>query len=216
MIILYGLPVSTYTAKLRLALHWRGIAYEERAPEGSYRSPAWRQKVPMGTIPAIEHEGFFLAESESILEYLEEVFPQRRLLPEGAQQRGRVRMLARLHDLHVEPRVRALFPLISQRNLRPQLPALLEALQDKLERLGEVVEAGPYIAGAQPSLADCGFAVSLPLAQRLLEVMGQKLILPTALAPWAEALARDPAAQAALTPWRIATESWLEAASPSS
>lgn len=216
MIILYGLPVSTYTAKLRLALQWRGIAYEEREPEGGYRSQAWRQKVPMGTIPAIEHEGFFLAESEAILEYLEDAFPQRRLLPEDPQQRARVRMLARMHDLHVEPRVRALFPLIRQRELRPQLPALLEALKDKLQRLGELVQADPYIAGAKPSLADCGFAVSLPLAQRLLKVMGHGLNLPPSLAPWTEALARDPAAQAALTPWRIATESWLEAASPSS
>jgi glutathione S-transferase len=216
MIILYGLPVSTYTAKLRLALHWRGIAYEEREPDGGYRSQSWRHKVPMGTIPAIEHEGFFLAESEAILEYLEEVFPQRRLLPNGAQQRAQVRMLARLHDLHVEPRVRALFPLIRQRELRPQLPALLAALQDKLERLGEVVRPGPYMAGPAPSLADCGFAVSLPLAQRLLEVMGHSLSLPPALAPWTEALARDAAAQAALTPWKNATDAWLEAASPSS
>lgn len=216
MIILYGLPVSSYTAKLRLALHWRGIPFEEREPDGGYRSQAWRQKVPMGTIPAIEHEGFFLAESEAILEYLEDAFGQRRLLPEDAQQRARVRMLARLHDLHVEPRVRALFPLIRQRELRPQLPALLAALQDKLERLGEVIQTGPYMAGAQPSLADCGFAVSLPLAQRLLEVMGHSLSLPPALAPWTEALARDAAAQAALTPWKIATDAWLEAASPSS
>lgn len=214
MIVLYGLPVSTYTAKLRLALHWRGIAYEEREPEGGYRSQAWRQKVPMGTIPAIEHEGFFLAESEAILEYLEDAFPQHRLLPKGAQQRAQVRMLARLHDLHVEPRVRALFPLIRQSGLRGQLPELLAALQDKLERLAEVVQPGPYLAGPQPSLADCGFAVSLPLAQRLLEAMDQRLNLPPALAPWAAALERDTAAQAALAPWRQATETWLQAASP--
>lgn len=216
MIILYGLPVSTYTAKLRLALHWRGIAYEEREPDGGYRSQAWRQKVPMGTIPAIEHEGFFLSESEAILEYLEEVFPQRRLLPEDAQHRAQVRMLARLHDLHVEPRVRALFPLLRQSELRPQLPALLAALQDKLERLGEAVRPGPYMAGPAPSLADCGFAVSLPLAHRLLEVLGLRLSLPPALAPWTEAMLEDASAQAALSPWRQATESWLQMASPSS
>lgn len=216
MIILYGLPVSTYTAKLRLALHWRDIAYEEREPEGGYRSEAWRQKVPMGTIPAIEHEGLLLAESEAILEYLEDVFPQRSLLPQAAQQRAQVRMLARLHDLHVEPRVRALFPLIRQNELRGQLPELLAALQDKLQRLAEVAQPGPYLAGPQPSLADCGFAVTLPLAQRLVQVLGQRLNLPSALAPWTDALTRDKTAQAALKPWKIATETWLQAASSSS
>jgi hypothetical protein len=37
MIILYGLPVSSYTAKVRVALHWRGLSYQEREPEGGYR-----------------------------------------------------------------------------------------------------------------------------------------------------------------------------------
>ena len=92
------------------------------------------------------------------------------------------------------------------------LPALLAAFKDKLQRLGEVVQAGPYLAGAQPSLADCGFAVTLPLAQRLLNSMGEDLALPDALSPWTLALEQDEAAQAALAPWRLATESWLQAA----
>lgn len=110
MIILYGAALSSYTAKVRVALHWRGIPYTEQEPPGGYRSDAWSQRVPMGTIPAIEHDGFFLAESEAIIEYLEEAFTGQPLLTGSAQDRARMRALARLHDLHVEPRVRALFP----------------------------------------------------------------------------------------------------------
>jgi glutathione S-transferase len=212
MITLYGQPLSSYTAKVRVALCWRGLAFEEREPPGGYQSAAWRQRVPMGTLPALEHNGFFLSESEAILEYLEDAFDARPLLPEQAQARAHVRVLARLHDLHVEPRVRALFPLIRQPQQRTRLPELLAALDDKMLRLLEAAQPKPYMAGAQPSLADCGFAVTLPLAQRLLEELGQVWHLPAALAPWAQALAQDESVQAALSPWRQATEAWLKAA----
>lgn len=212
MIVLYGLPVSSYTAKLRVALRWRGIAYEEKEPPGGYQSAAWAQRVPMGTLPALEHDGFFLAESEAILEYLEDAFSERPLLPAGARQRGQVRMLARLHDLHVEPRVRALFPLIRDAAQRPRLPELQAALHDKLERLAQAAQAAPFMGGSQPSLADCGFAVTLPLARRLLQELGQTLALPAKLQAWERAMSRDEAVQAALAPWRAATEHWLATA----
>ena len=216
MIILYGLPVSSYTAKVRVALHWRGLAYQEREPEGGYRSAAWAERVPMGTLPALAHDGFFLAESEAILEYLEDTFPERPLLPTGAQPRAQVRMLARLHDLHVEPRVRALFPLIKDPAPHPRLPELHAALHDKLERLAQLAQACPFLAGKQPSLADCGFAVTLPLARRLLEALDRPLALPAKLQAWEEALAQESAVQAALAPWRMATENWLATARSSS
>ncbi len=210
--ILYGLPVSTYTAKVRLALCWRGIAFEEREPPGGYRSEAWRKIVPMGTIPAIDDEGFVLAESEAILEYLEERHRERELLPQDLRQRAHVRMLARLHDLHVEPSVRALFVLIRQPQERGRLPQLKATLDDKLARLAQVARPGPYLAGPQATLADCGFAVTLPLAERLLGALGSPLQLPQSLEPWQNALNADPQAQRALGPWRAATETWLRAA----
>jgi len=166
----------------------------------------------MGTIPALAHDGFFLSESEAMLEYLEEVFPQRPLLPADAQQRARVRMLARWHDLQVEPRVRALFPLIRDPAQRLRLPELRAALQDRLQRLAEGCSPAPFLAGREPSLADCGFAVTLPLASVLLQRLGQTLELPAALQPWAQAMAGEAAVQSALGPWRSATEAWLATA----
>lgn len=210
--ILYGLPVSTYTTKVRLALCWRGIAFEERPPPGGYRSEAWRAIVPMGTIPALDDEGFLLAESEAILEYLEERVTARPLLPPEPKLRAKVRMLARLHDLHVEPQVRALFPLIRQAQERERLPQLQAALQDKLERLVQVSRPQPYMAGPAPTLADCGFAVSLPLAERLLRALGSALQWPEPLRPWAATMAADPLAQQALAPWAEATDAWLQSA----
>ena len=117
MMILHGSAVSVYTAKLRIALHTKGLAFVEREPEGGYRSAAWRERQPTGTIPALEVDGVLLAESEAVVEYLEDAHPTPRLLPGTPLQRAQARFLARYHDLHLEPRVRALFPLV-----RPPIP----------------------------------------------------------------------------------------------
>lgn len=209
MIVLYGSPLSSYTAKVRVALHWRGLAFEEREPEGGYQSAAWAQRVPMGTLPALDHGGFLLAESEAILEYLEDAFPDRPLLPAQPQARAAVRCLARLHDLHVEPQVRALFPLIKDRTLGSRLPTLKASLEDRLQRLALVAVASPCMAGSELSLADCGFAVTLPLARRLLLELGQPLVMPAKLLVWEEHMAADNTLEKALAPWATATEAWL-------
>ena len=209
MIILYGSPLSTYTAKVRLALNWRGLAFEEREPEGGYKSAAWSARVAMGTIPALDHDGFLLAESEVILEYLEETFPDRPLLPAQPQARAVVRCLARLHDLHVEPQVRALFSLIKDPTQSSRLLSLKVSLEDRLQRLATVAVASPCMAGSQPSLADCGFAVTLPLARRLFLELGQPLEIPAKLWVWEDAMAADRTLQQTLAPWRDALEAWL-------
>jgi glutathione S-transferase len=78
--------------------------------------------------------------------------------------------------------------------------------------LAQVARPGPYLAGPQPTLADCGFAVTLPLADRLLGALGSPLQWPESLEPWKTALAADTQAQQALNPWRDSTDTWLRAA----
>ena len=108
--------------------------------------------------------------------------------------------------------MRAFFALIRQPQERGQLPQLKAQLDDKLVRLAQVARPGPYMAGPKPTLADCGFAVTLPLAERLLGALGSPLRLPEALEPWQQALHADPVAQQALGSWRASTETWLRAA----
>lgn len=216
MIILYGSPLSSYTAKVRIALEYKGIAYVEREPEGGYRSAAWRQTVPTGTIPAIDHDGFLLAESEAILEYLQECWPEPTLLPGSAQDRARIRWLARLHDLHLEPRVRAMFPLVRDPQGPARLAEPLAALQTQIAVLDRVARPAPMLGGAELSLADCGFAVSLALARLILERLGSELILPAALDRWLGEAHRQPALAKALEAWQHATQSWLRNARPTS
>jgi len=214
MITLFGSPLSSYTAKVRIALEYKGIAYVEREPEGGYRSAAWRETVPTGTIPAIDHDGFLLAESEAILEYLEECWPEPTLLPGSAQQRARIRWLARLHDLHLEPRVRALFPLVRDPQGAARLAEPLTALQAQVKVLDRIARPAPMLGGESLSVADCGFAVSLALARLIVERLGNELILPQAIDRWLLEAHRQPALAKALEAWQHATQSWLSNARP--
>lgn len=216
MLILYGLPVSTYTAKVRIALHAKGVAFDERPPADGYRSDAWRAIVPTGTIPAIDHQGFVLAESEAIIEYLDEAFDGPMLLAGNPRERARIRMLARLHDLMVEPAVRALFPLIRDPAQRDMLPARIASIEDRLDRLqqtrlrfGLTTDRQQWIAGSAFSGADCGYSVTLRLGRMLLDALGHELAMPAALARWIDQSADHPAIVGGLAPWRPATEQWL-------
>jgi glutathione S-transferase len=64
--------------------------------EGANRRPEYATPSVTGRIPSIDHEGFRLAESSAIAEFLEEVLPppqHARLLPEGLRDRARARQI---------------------------------------------------------------------------------------------------------------------------
>lgn len=210
MLILYATPVSSYSAKLRIALAAKQLPFEEREPPEGYRSQAWRAIQPTGTIPAIDDAGFVLAESEAIIEYLEERHPVPPLLPGSAQDRARARFLARFHDLQLEPKVRALFPLVNPaRRDAARLREAAAALDERIALLERIAAPAPWMAGRGFSTADCGFAVSLPLARLLIEAMGRALALPASIERWLAAAQAHPAVNAGLAPWRPATERWI-------
>lgn len=56
--------------------------------------PAFRDGTLTGRVPALRHGDFWLAESQAIIEYLEDAFPDApRALPHGARERARARQI---------------------------------------------------------------------------------------------------------------------------
>ena len=210
--IFYAAPLSSYSAKVRIVLCAKGVDFEERLPPNGYRSPEYRSIVPMGTVPAINVDGWVLSESEVINEYLEERYPEPVMLPPDSALRARVRFISRFHDLYLEPRVRALFPQVRSRGADAAAVALLRSeLILRLEQLARSVAPCPFLLTPQLSLADCGPLVTLPLAQQLLAACAQPLTLPPVLQTWLEAASAHPAVERALEPWRSATQEWINA-----
>ena len=180
--IFYGTPLSSYSAKVRIVLQVKGVAYDEVPPPGGYRSDEYRAIVPTGTLPAIRIGDWVLSESEAINEFLDESYPTPPMMPGDAQARARIRFLCRFHDLQLEPRVRSLFAHVKPAARDPQKMAILRGeIEARVAQLASWVQPQPWLLTPTISLADCGPLVNLPLACMVLQACGQAIALPPVL-----------------------------------
>jgi glutathione S-transferase len=88
---IYGVPLSVHTRKVILAARLKEIPFELEVviPVIPGNPPAnWRDISPTGLIPAIEDEGFRLADSTAIVSYLERKHPEPPLLPADDRDYG--------------------------------------------------------------------------------------------------------------------------------
>ena len=82
-----------------IALEEAGQTFETRPVRfvrGEHKSPAYRKLNPLGKVPALAIDGAVLTETVAILTYLNERFPQARLMPETADAASRAAQLADL------------------------------------------------------------------------------------------------------------------------
>ena len=211
MITLYGNPLSTYCAKVRVVLRHKRLPFEDRSPPDGYGSPAYRRVIPMGTIPGFVDDVVVLSESEAIAEYLEETQPSPAMLYGDAASRARIRSLSRVHDCWVEPQLRALY---AHADPSRRDPAVVDRHAGEFHRrlLEFAVHANPdpFIAGADLSLADCAWATTLIQAELLLPALGQSFELPAGLLAWRTTLQQQPAVEPGLQPCRASMLGWLE------
>ena len=209
--ILYSLPISNYCGKVLHALRFKDLECEILPPLGGYGSEEYKKRVPSGTIPALDHEGVILSESEVINEYLNEVFPEPNLLPGSAEQRAKIRMLCRLHDLKLEPIVRSLFPAMSpEKRDAEMVEKRLEEMEQSLERLRGLIQTRQFLVGKAPSLADCAFSQTLMLAGMMWKELGAEWSLGKELEDWQQMMGELAVVQSVLEPSSEATEAWLE------
>lgn len=180
-LVLYCNDISVYANPIKIALNAKKIEYEQRLPPDGYGSVAYKKIVPTGKVPAIIHDGFILSESAVILEYIEEVFTNEPslLFPGDAKANANVRYIQRIHDLYLEPALRALFPHMdpSKRDMaiiEDKFAVFHTQLRD-IERL--CVDGGPYIAGERFTFADCVLPTTLMCADLMhAEVFGTPVV----------------------------------------
>lgn len=172
---IYELPISLYSFKLRLAIALKGIAIEGRMPPGgSYRSTEFRDINPAGSIPALVDGDLTLAESDAIVEYLDDRNVGEALLPSNPQLRARTRMMSRWCDLRLEPNVRMLFPMVKPAgrdagiiaSADTRISAALALFEQTLD------DEGPFALGAEAGLVDCGLVASLAWLSAIAPTLG--------------------------------------------
>ncbi len=213
MLTLYAVPASLYCAKTRLCLRAKSLVWREVLPVGGYGSAEYAAQVPGGNLPALEHEGMLLSDSEAISEYLEERFPQPAMLPAGIQDRARIRSCSRFHDTRLEPAVRTLFDQVDPSGRDPERVALSrDAVVLRLDQFGQLPRHGPLMHGHGLTLADCGFPITLTVLRVLDDVMALNLIWPGAISNYYGAVRDNPFVAAELETYRPAIRAWAQRA----
>ena len=96
MLTLYHGVTSTCSKRVRMTLAEKGVEWDSVHLDLSKRDnldPEYLKINPNGVVPTIVHDGKVLYESNFIIEYLDEVFPEPALRPAEPYERARMRVL---------------------------------------------------------------------------------------------------------------------------
>lgn len=176
---LYSYWRSSAAYRVRAALNLKGLEYTIIPVHlvregGEQHGEAYRAINPQELVPSLEHGQRVLRQSMAIIEYIDETWPDRPLLPATARDRARVRAMAQLVGCEIHPlnnlRVLQFFertwnvPQAERelwvRHWIEQGFAALEAL------LKESPSTGTYCEGESPGLADCCLVPQIYNARR--------------------------------------------------
>ena len=189
--IVYGAAMSPYVWSVRLALAEKGVAHELVSVEPSeFRSEPHLSRHPFGRIPAFEHDGFALYETQAIMRYVDEAFAAAALQPIELHPFSRMNQIMGIVDAYLAPSLigGVLFPrIVAPRLGLPTDEAKVEASLPQVRLcLGEIArlaDGQEFLAGEMLSLADLLAAPPLVYFKKFPEGQTQLSELP-ALAAW--------------------------------
>jgi glutathione S-transferase len=155
---LYSARACPYAHRTRLVLGEKKVGFELIEIDLANK-PAWYGGVSLyGKVPALEHDGARIVESAVINEYLDEVFPEPRLLPREPAKRALARVWIDFANTRLAPAFGKVLWGASPADReagKKELGSALELVER--EALGKLSSSGPYFFGAEPTLVDFAF-----------------------------------------------------------
>ena len=170
MRVLYHLPLSPFSRKVRLVLAEKRLPFELRVEKVWERRPEYVELNPTNLVPTlIEENGLVIADSAVICEYLEEAYPDTPLLGRTLAERVEVRRLVAWFDgkFHTEVGRNLLGEKFMKRlsgRGNPDANALRAGyanLRQHMMYIGWLAETRKWLAGGTLSLADFAAAAHL-------------------------------------------------------
>jgi glutathione S-transferase len=168
----YGIPGSPFVRSVEITLKEKGLEYCLHAMRpGDHKQPDYLARHPFGRVPAFEHGPFSIYETQAILRYLDEVFPNPPLTPGSAKERARMNQVIGVIECYYFPK--AAGPIGFNRIIGPRLlgiagdeAAVAEAMP--MARLcfaefDRLLDGKPYLTGESFSLADVMLGAQLDL-----------------------------------------------------
>ena len=169
--IVHGIPGSPYVRAALLALEEKGAEYELAAMQfGTLKQQPHLSRHPFGRIPAFEHDGWMLYETQAIMRYVDEVVPGPRLQPEEPRAAARMNQLMGITDWYVMRQVS--MPITRNRVVAPRVNRLvdeeevMQAIPDAricIAEISRLLNGHPWMAGEAISLADLLLAPHLSM-----------------------------------------------------
>ena len=181
MLTLCGFPVSNYYNKVKLALLEKGVPFTEETVMTKSTDAEVLRASPLAKIPFVRTPQGGISESQVIMDYLEDTYPQVSLMPADSYGKAKVRELATYIDWHLEITVRELYDqaffggaAVSDRakaRIRTQLERNIAAFK-------QLAKFSPFVAGSSFTQADCSAFVNLPLVGMATKIVyGEDLLL---------------------------------------
>ncbi|HEX6244493.1 MAG TPA: glutathione S-transferase family protein [Polyangiales bacterium] len=154
---LHSREISPFAARVRVSILAKELPVQViDSPDVS--SQAYAALNPFRRVPVLVlDEGTAIPESDTIVEYLEDAYPERPLRPADPRGRAHVRLLARVAELYVFP---AVVPIFGARG-QEQADALFTALDGALGSLASLLDphnASWHAWGNQLTTADGALA----------------------------------------------------------
>jgi glutathione S-transferase len=100
--VVYSIPGSPYGRAVLATFEEKGAAYRfSLVPPGSHRSEPHLSRHPFARVPAIEHDGLPLYETQAIMRYLDRVLPDPALTPEDPAAAARMDQVMNVCDWYL-------------------------------------------------------------------------------------------------------------------
>jgi glutathione S-transferase len=166
---LYHFPLSPFCRKVRLTLAEKKQDVELIEERYWEPSPDFLRRNPAGKVPVLRMDTRVMSESQAICEYLDDLFPEPRLMPREPENRYEVRRLCAWFDdkFHHEVTAKLLNERINKKVMgmgTPDSRAIKEGatkIKYHLDYMSWLLDQRRWLAGDAMSLADFSAAAHL-------------------------------------------------------
>ncbi len=206
--ILYDYFRSSAGYRVRIALALKGLVIERRPIHllrdgGEQKQNSYRRKNPQGLVPALElDDGTILTQSLAIIDYLDAIEPEPRLIPDDPTLAAKARAvaLAIACDVHPLANLRVTRYLSEELKLDEKSCDAWRRhwMAEGLAAIETLIAPAPFCFGAQPTIADVCLVPQIFNARRFglaLEKMPNILAVDAACARLPAFRAAHPSAQ---------------------
>ncbi|KAI8146093.1 glutathione S-transferase [Fennellomyces sp. T-0311] len=157
-VIFYTAAICPYAQRAAIALKEVGLAHEKVEIDLANK-PSWYKDVnPETKVPALTIEGKNIAESLVLIELINDLKPEKGLLPSDPIQRAQIRFVIEYFASKINPAGFKALGNLNEESIKEYKETVTAGYTRINELLLEQAPSGPYFLGSQYSLADIAIA----------------------------------------------------------